>query len=216
MSHIYKTGRAELYKQIKRHAHYIHGHVLDIGAGNHPRYQHLFRYSEYIKMNLAVGKNTDAVGTIEAIPFPTDSFDSIICTQVLGDVYNLQQAFIEMQRVVKPGGVILVTENLFDPLHDQPHDYWRFTRYSLERLAQEAGLIIEVLEERGGYHSLIAQLRARYWIERWQAHRRWFAKILSMIFKIDGELSRWLDHYDHSTTKKIFTHGYLLIARTHA
>lgn len=216
MSYIYKTGRVELYEQIKRHAGLIKGRVLDVGAGNFSRYQDLFSYDQYLKMDVESGKNIDVVGKAEAIPFPDNTFDSLVCTQVLGDVYDLQKAFAEFYRVLRPAGAALITENLFDPLHGEPHDLWRFTQHSLRQLAENAGFTVERLERRGGYWSIMAQLKARYWIDLLNAHKKWFARPLSLLLKIHGTLARWLDRLDHSHANKTFTHGYLLIARKDA
>ncbi|MBI2065502.1 MAG: methyltransferase domain-containing protein [Candidatus Zambryskibacteria bacterium] len=211
MSYIYKTGRIELYEQIKRHANFIKGRVLDVGASNFPRYKGLFNFDEYVTMDIEPKKGVDKVGRIEAIPFPDNTFDSIVCTQVLGDVYDLHKAFEEMHRVLKLNGVALITESLFDPLHDEPRDFWRFTKHSLRRLAEDADFKIEVLEHRGGYHSIMAQLRARYWIELSGANKKWFARLLSLLFKIFGTWARLLDRMDNSRANKLFTHGYILI-----
>ncbi|MDP3763170.1 MAG: class I SAM-dependent methyltransferase [bacterium] len=217
MSYIYKTGRVELYEQIKRHAELIKGRVLDVGAGSFSRYKNLFNFDEYIKMDAEPKEGVDTVGKIEEIPFPDNTFDSIVCTQVLGDVYDLHKAFEEMYRVLKPNGVALITESLFDPLHDEPKDFWRFTEHSMGRLATDAGFEIVVLERRGGYRSVMAQLRARYWIERLGANKRWFSRIFSFVLKILGTWARWLDRKDvGGGASKLFTHGYILIAKKHA
>ena len=184
MSYIYQTDRIELYEQIKCHSSFIKGRVLDVGAGSFSRYKDLFNFDEYIKMNTEIGKNTDIIGKVENIPSEDTAFDSVICTQVLGDVYELQKAFKEFYRVLRPGGVLLLTENLFDSLHDEPNDFWRFTQHSLRRLAQDAGFEVKVLERRGGYRSVLAQMKARYLIERFSANKRWFARPLRLILKI--------------------------------
>lgn len=216
MSYIYKTGRVELLEQIKRQAVFIQGRVLDIGAGGFSRYQELFTFTEYVRMDIEPSKNINVVGKAEEIPFPSESFDSIVCTQVLGDIYELPKAFKEMNRVLKPGGIALITENLFDSLHDEPYDFWRFTEHSLRRLALDAGFEIKVLESRGGYWSVMAQLKARYWIERLEANNKWFSRILSLGFKVLGTWARFLDRIDKSRANKLFTHGYILIAQKHA
>ena len=216
MSYIYKTGRIELYGQIKRHANFIRGRVLDIGAGSFSRYQNLFPYDEYTKMDVEPGKNVDVVGKIEKIPFTDETFDSIVCTQVLGDVYNLHEAFDEMYRVLKPNGIILLTESLFDPLHDEPHDFFRFTKHSLKRLAEDAGFKVKILEQRGGHWSIMAQFKARYWIERLHANNKWFVRIFSFGLKLLGSWAIFLDRHDDSHANRMFTHGYILIAQKHA
>lgn len=212
MAYIYKTGRAALLEQIKRHASVIHGDVLDIGSGNFARYQHLFKFKTYTRMDIAAGPEINVVGKIESIPLKENSFDSIVCTQVIGDVFDLKSAFDEMYRVLRPGGVLLLTESLFDPLHDEPSDFWRFTSHSLNQLALTSGFCVDTVEPRGGYWSVKAQLSGRYWIERLGAQKRWFSRILSIILRISGGLAFYLDRIDKSRANSIFTHGYMLIA----
>jgi len=216
MSYVYKTGRIELREQIKRHAKFIKGRVLDVGSGGFSRYIDLFKFDEYIKMDTNPSKNIDIVGKVENIPSEDSSFDSIVCTQVLGDVYELQKAFSEFHRILRPQGILLATESLFDPIHDKPNDFWRLTEYSLRRLAEEAGFEVKILECRGGYRSVMAQLKARYWIERFSINRKWYARPFSFMFKILGEWARFLDRKDKSPAGKLFTHGYILIAQKHA
>ncbi len=216
MAYIYKTGRAELHDQIKKHAHVISGKVLDIGSSSFARYQNLFTFSEYIKMDVEKKKGVDVVGKIENLPFPDNSFDSIVCTQVLGDVFELKKAFMEMKRVLKPNGVALITESLFDPLHDEPNDFWRFTEHSLNRLAKEAGLNVEIIEKRGGFWSMMVQLKARYAIELLHANKWFIGRLMSPFLKVEGTIARFLDRIDSSQSNKSFTHGYILIIRKHA
>lgn len=216
MSYIYKTGRIELIKQIKQHSKFIKGRILDVGAGSFSRYKDFFEFDEYIKMNTESGKNTDLIGKVENIPSEDNSFDSIVCTQVLGDVYELHKAFNEFYRVLKLGGTLLITENLFDSLHDEPNDFWRFTEHSLRRLAEDANFEVRVLERRGGYRSVMAQMKARYIIERFSANKRWFARPLSFMFKICGKWAQYRDSKDKSHANQIFTHGYILIAQKNA
>ena len=216
MSYIYKTGRIELREQIKQHARFIGGRVLDVGAGSLSRYKDLFNFDEYVKMDIEPGEGINIVGRAEDIPTPDNSFDSIVCTQVLGDVYKIHKAFREFYRVLRPEGTLLITESLFDPLHDEPNDFWRFTEHSMRRLAIEAGFKVKVLERRGGYRSVMAQLKARYWIERLHANGKWFSRPLSFVLKIFGEWARFLDRKDKSPANKLFTHGYILIAQKYA
>ncbi len=216
MSYIYKTGRMELREQIKQHARFIKGRVLDVGAGSYSRYIDFFKFDEYIKMNTELGKNTDIVGKAENIPCEEASFDSIVCTQVLGDVFEIQKAFSEFYRVLKSGGVILITESLFDPLHDEPNDFWRFTQHSLQRLAEDAGFEVKVLEHRGGYRSVMAQLKARYWIERFSVNEKWFARPFSFLMKVLGQRAISLDRKDKNPVNYTFAHGYILIAQKNA
>jgi hypothetical protein len=45
----------------------------------------------------------------------------------------------EAHRVLKPGGMLILEFTQMVPLHDEPHDYFRFTRYGAEYLLHQAG-----------------------------------------------------------------------------
>ena len=216
MSYFHNTGRIRFFKQVRLHKDAIFGRVLDIGAGNFSRYKELFNFDEYVRMDIEPRKDIDIVGRIEEIPLPDNAFDSVVCTQVLGDVYELHKAFEEMHRVLRPNGIALITESLLTPLHDEPHDYWRFTEHSLRRLAEDAGFEILVLERCGGYRSVMAQMRARYLIERLSAHGKWFSRLLGFYLKMRGRVAEFLDRRDATAANKLFTHGYVLIAKKNA
>lgn len=47
------------------------------------------------------------VASVEALPFPSNSFDYIICMGVLNHVKNPNRGFSELKRVLRPGGVIV-------------------------------------------------------------------------------------------------------------
>jgi len=45
----------------------------------------------------------------------------------------------EAHRVLRPGGALLLEFTQMAPLHDEPHDYFRFTRYGAAHLLERAG-----------------------------------------------------------------------------
>lgn len=212
MSYIYQPARFELDEAIRRNAHFLKGRILDVGAGSHDRYSGYFNASEYVRMNLETGPNTQLVGRIEEIPAADASFDGVVCTQVLGDVFDVREALSEMNRVLKTGGKVLLTESFIDPLHDEPDDYWRFTSYSLKRLCEEAGFRIVTLERVGGYFSTRAQLHARYAIEKYSLYTAWYGRLMSFYLKLSGKRALKRDHSDKSAANKFFAQGWIVIA----
>ncbi len=212
MAHIFQPARKELHDQIKRHAAIVRGRVLDVGAGSVGRYRNLFDCSEYVRLDRESTANVDVVGSPDAIPFPDGSFDSIVCTQVIGDIYDVQKAFLEFYRVLKPGGRILLTEALFDSMHDDPYDYWRFTRNSFRRLAEDAGFAVDAIEERGGYWSVRAQMLIRYLINRFDLYHRWYWRACDILAQLYARPLMWLDRHDGSEAARAFSHGFILIA----
>jgi SAM-dependent methyltransferase len=67
-----------------------------------------------------------------------DTYDYLMCDQVLEHVQgNMQQAVDECWRVLKPGGVCVLTTCLLQELHGLPHDYWRVTPNGLKYLFRD-------------------------------------------------------------------------------
>ena len=211
MVSIYQPARTELWNQIKKYSHFISGRVLDVGAGGVSRYQNLFNCTEYLRMDIFKDAKIDIIGTADSIPVDNSTFNSIVCTQVIGDVFNVNKVFTEFMRVLKPGGRVLLTEAFMDPLHDEPHDYWRFTGYSLGLLAEKACFKIEVLEKRGGFWSVKAQMTIRYLINRFNLYESRLWKFYNILARVYSVRLLWLDHYDRSKASSAFGHGYIMV-----
>lgn len=69
--------------------------------------------------------------------FPFASFDAVISTEMLEHCHNWRRAILEMIRVLRPGGLLLLTTRSpgFE-LHEYPADYWRFTPADMEAIFQ--------------------------------------------------------------------------------
>ena len=73
----------------------------------------------------------------EHLPFDSGSFDAIYTSDVLGHVQNVPAWLKELNRVLKPGGVLIVASPFIFPIHDLPNDYWRFTPKALTFLMKD-------------------------------------------------------------------------------
>jgi SAM-dependent methyltransferase len=95
--------------------------------------------------------NCDLHTDIESLPFENNSIDAIICLEVLEHVKNPFKAAEEIKRVLKPGGLLLLTTPFLLGYHGkrkkygdngtQSHaeypDFWRFTHEGLEYLFKD-------------------------------------------------------------------------------
>jgi SAM-dependent methyltransferase len=78
--------------------------------------------------------------TMLVLGFPDATFDACVSDQVLEHVEgNPFAAVRESFRVVKPGGFVVHTTCLMNPIHREPGDFWRFTPDALALLCREAG-----------------------------------------------------------------------------
>ena len=116
--------------------------VLEIGGGrlstNHS-YQDLFPNRHTYDIDPT--RLPDTVGDAHTLTFPDDSFEFILCTEVLEHLHTPYQAISEMRRVLKPGGTLILTTRFVFPIHDAPHDYYRYTKYGLRHLFKDWEII---------------------------------------------------------------------------
>ncbi len=143
------------------------GRVLDIGCGHRP-YRELFPGSQYLGMDMPVsygeGSSPDAWASAAALPFADGSFDCVVCTEVLEHLEDPARAVNEMRGVLRPGGCLLLSSPFIWPLHEQPRDFLRYTRFGLESLLMENGLEVVATIKRGGFWSVMVQLASdRYY-----------------------------------------------------
>ena len=76
----------------------------------------------------------------EGIPFPDASFDTVLSSSVFEHLRRPQFAFEETARVLASGGALILHVPFYYWLHEEPHDYYRYTEYALRDLASGAGL----------------------------------------------------------------------------
>jgi len=141
------------------------GRLLDVGCGDKP-YEHLFRpyVSEYIGVEheltfgataaLARGK-ADVLYDGERLPFPDASFDTVLSVQVLEHTPQPAALVAEMARVLRPGGTLILTAPFSFRLHEEPHDYFRFSPHGLRDLCERSGLVIDEIHPHGSLWSLL-------------------------------------------------------------
>ena len=117
-----KITRKKLLDFIRKNKSSLH--TLDLGCGNAP-YKHLF--SDRIGFDNKSGEGVDVVGDAHKLPFKNEEFDTVLCSEVLEHLHSPEIALAEMKRVLKSGGILILTTRFIYPIHDAPNDYWRFT-----------------------------------------------------------------------------------------
>lgn len=119
------------------------GRTLDLGCSFSP-YKDLF--PDRVGFDNTEGPDVDVVGDAHNLPFDDETFEVILCTEVLEHLHTPERAVQEMHRVLKPGGIVILTTRFIFPLHAAPNDYFRYTKYGLKHLFREWE-IVELQEE---------------------------------------------------------------------
>jgi SAM-dependent methyltransferase len=138
--------------------------VLDIGCGNKPYYPYFANIaSEYVGLDLESGPHVDVVGKAEALPFGEEEFDVVLATQMLEHAEEPGTVLREINRVLRPGGVALVSTHGTFPYHPAPTDYWRWTQDGLVKIFRDNGNWSELrLEPAGGTVACFGYILAWY------------------------------------------------------
>lgn len=150
---------------IKFALHYARGTLLDVGCGRMPyKKEFLPCVDKYIGLDhpeaakYYKGKEKpDILADSTQIPLPDNSCDTVTCFQVLEHLPEPIKALEEMRRVLKKNGRIIISTIQFYPLHDEPYDYYRYTKYGLSHLLHHVNLVELKHREEGNVFTLIFQ-----------------------------------------------------------
>jgi SAM-dependent methyltransferase len=146
--------------------------VIDVGCGDRPYEEVLRPYAaEYVGVDLKSAPLVDVVASAERLPFGDAEFDCLLCNQVLEHAADPAAVLAEASRVLKPGGIALVSTHGVVNYHPSPDDYWRWTHTGLARLLETTGQwsAIEVVPNGGTGSALTyligrqAEVLARKW-----------------------------------------------------
>ncbi|WP_165614127.1 class I SAM-dependent methyltransferase [Mycolicibacterium holsaticum] len=88
--------------------------------------------------------------------FNTNTFDVVILSDVLEHIREPQRLMCEISRILKPGGYLLLNVPFAYRIHEAPHDYYRYTRFALERFVQQSEMEVVKLVPLGGWIEVMA------------------------------------------------------------
>lgn len=193
------------------------GVLLDMGCGAVPLYE---VYRGYVQDAVCVDWEQSwhpnsfidqIVDLNRPLPLPSDAYDTVLLTDVLEHVAEPGALVGEIARILKEDGKAIITVPFFYWLHEQPHDYYRYTEFALRRLCELSRLEIISLKPYGGVPEIMLDITAKVFIRLPRPIARvvsrvhlWVSRFLlslSVVRKISGG------------TAESFPLGYCLIAR---
>ena len=160
--------RKPLFNAIRKHTLKLEGDLLDFGCGSKP-YKSFFKNAKsYIGVDYKIEGREERQRVVDVfydgktIPFENKNFDSILCTEVLEHVFNVDDLLKEFNRVLKVGGKALITTPFMWEEHEVPYDFARYTTPALISMYEKNGFEIIERSKTGNYISIIFQFQINY------------------------------------------------------
>ena len=198
------------------------GTMLDIGCGTR-RYELIFKdcVDSYIGLDWPETKDRaipDVIGDAMNIPFKTSSVDVILATELMEHLPSPHDFLMEVARVLRKEGVLILSVPFMEPIHEEPRDYYRFTPFSLRLLLNQHGFSIQKIWNKGGWWSVVLGSFVNQSLYNWstsldttgQRHYSFLTFVVLPICALTQWLGYQLDRIFHSHR---YTLGYTLVAR---
>src|SRR3954467_9024295 len=156
--------RTEVQRAIRSIRFQPSARWLDVGCGMRP-YESCFPPGSYVGVDIEASgrvpglKAPDYFYDGQVLPFPANSVDGVISTQVLEHVPDPQALLAEMHRVIKPGGGLVISLPFVWQEHEEPYDFFRFTSFGIAELLKKTGFEIDsMVKDSGALETLAVTL----------------------------------------------------------
>jgi len=122
----------------------VRGKILDLGAGtirsSYFEFLTVGESSEVVSIDALPDRKPDITADLEnGIPLPAQSFDTVLCFNLLEHIFSYGKLTSESCRVLRPGGRLIGYVPFLVNFHPDPHDYFRYTEQGLERILEDSG-----------------------------------------------------------------------------
>ncbi|PCI21361.1 hypothetical protein COB64_00560 [Candidatus Wolfebacteria bacterium] len=186
--------------------------VLDLGAGRLFYKNFLKNYTDnYFSLDFKkTHKDLDYIGTTSRTNLENERFDIVFSSQVFEHIPDPLESFHEINRILKKGGIAIISVPFLMYIHNEPYDYFRYTRYSLKKFSDENNFEILVLKEVGGFFGFLGSVGAIFSMGLF-----WNIPILKwVVYGLNFIIQYILLFLDRiSRNKKVFPSNYLLIIK---
>lgn len=207
------ASRAGLYEFLEAQFATIPpaAHVLSVGAGGevnrrlngHSRTQGF----QVVSFDIDEARGPDRVGDICTYDFAGERFDVVVISEVLEHVHSPHLALQNLHAIMVDGGRLILTTPFILPIHERPHDYYRFTRYGLEFLLREFRDV--TVRERNSYFEVIDVLWMRLLQADGRIPRGVIAVVLPFIWLVKRPITKLLGRLVETDA---MTTGYVVTA----
>jgi len=140
-----REGEQNLFDQFVKIVNDNHLDVLEIGSrivspGSQSQRIHFQQAKSYTGFDYYKDENTDVVGDAHRLAsyFGERKFDAIFSGSVFEHLAMPWRVALEINRLLKPGGITFHATHPAWPIHEMPWDFWRFSSEGMKALFSEA------------------------------------------------------------------------------
>ncbi len=132
-------------------------YVLELGSRNINGSVRQFFNGKYVGIDMIAGEDVDIVCDSWNLPYKAQTFDVVVCTEMLEHDARFWETIEEARRVLKNHGHFLVTtRGIGFPFHEYPGDFWRFTEDGIAILLHNNGFVDVQVEPDPGPSGVFA------------------------------------------------------------
>jgi len=116
----------------------------------------LFPGKKYIGCDMRSGNGVDLLLNLHDIDLPDSTAGTVLALDTLEHVEFCRRAMSEVYRILKPGGVAIISSVMYFPIHEYPSDYWRFTPEGFRSLLNQFSYaMVDFLGKEDSPHTVV-------------------------------------------------------------
>lgn len=204
---------AEAYQECL--SRYAGGALLDLGCGNAPLagiYKDIVRDYTWVDWPNSPHQqyHVDLCADLNnLIPIYDLAFDTILLSDVLEHIRTPDQLLSECARLLSEDGHLIIGVPFMYPLHEEPHDYYRYTTHKLRDLAEKNSLeVIQIKECAGGLEvaqDVMVKILSYSRASRWLAYAVYYLFVAALSIP-------YIENMNRKLSKK-FPLAYVMVCR---
>lgn len=201
--------RIFLDKDLKESKKYMKGITLDVGGG---RKRGSFKAPSdvtWLVLDSSREFGPHILGDAQNIPVKSSAVDCVKCTELLEHVELPERVLDEISRILKPGGILILSIPFNVGIHSDPWDFQRFTDQKLTRML-DSNFRILTLKKQGLFFTVLAYMIKQSVLSSTRSMRLFLyplLPILDLVVKLDN-----LTSVQNSKFMSSFTTGYFIVA----